>query len=129
MYIKFQGTRRFCDLRSMLPNMTALTKIQDKIGQRNLTGAQRLRELYKMQSMHLTFRSSVLNGKDWTKKIITTLVKITHSQRVYHNFLLHDEQKGYLRRNDTKKMMVKIEALLDTRPDKIPKDSHFFPGI
>ena len=37
LYIQFQGTRRFQDLRRVPPNMTALTKSQDKIGWRNLT--------------------------------------------------------------------------------------------
>jgi hypothetical protein len=52
-------------------------------------------------------------------------LQITLLQWVYPNFSLHDEQKGYLRRKYMKGVMIKIETLLGTRPNEIPKESQF----
>ena len=58
--------------------------------------------------------------------MISKVLQITHSKRIYRNFSLHDKRRGYLRRQDMQEMMVKIETLLDTRPDEIPNYSQFF---
>ena len=83
------------------------------------------KHFYKMQSIHLAFGSTYLNGEDWAKKTISQVLQITHSQWIYRNFSLHDKRRGYLRRQDMKEMMVKIESLLDTRPDEVPAESKF----
>ena len=59
------------------------------------------------------------------KKVISKILQIPHSQWVYYNFSLRDYQTGFLRRKDLKALMVKMETLLDTRPDEIPEDSKF----
>ena len=83
------------------------------------------KHFYKMQSIHLAFGSTYLNGEDWVKKTISQVLQITHSQWIYRNFSLHDKRRGYLRRQDMKEMMVKIETLLDTRPDEVSMESKF----
>ena len=55
-------------------------KSQDKIGWRNLMEGQLSKNFYEVQSIHLAFGSSVLNGEDWMKKAITKILKIAHSQ-------------------------------------------------
>ena len=80
---------------------------------------------YKMQSIHLAFGTIYLNGEDWVKKTISQVLQITHSQWIYRNFSFHNKRRGYLRRQDIKEMMVKIENLLETRPDEVPTESKF----
>jgi hypothetical protein len=99
----------------MSPDMTTLTKSQDKLGWRNLT--------------HMAFGSSFFNGKDGVANSITKILQITPAQCVYCNFSINNKQTGYLRRKDMKEVMVEIETLLNTRPDEIPKDIHFVPRI
>ena len=77
------------------------------------------KHFYEMQSIHLAFGSTYLNGEDWVKKTISQVFQITHSQWIYRNFLFHDIRRGYLRRQDMKEMMVMIETFLDTRPDGV----------
>ena len=57
------------------------------------------------------------------KKTIAKVLQITHSQWIYCNISLHDKTRGYLRRPDIKEMTVKIDMLLDIKPDEIPMDS------
>merc|ERR1712153_124549 len=102
--------------------MTSLAKSQDKIGWRNLMEGQFSKYFYKMQSTHLAFGSTYLNGENWVKKIISQILQITHSQWIYRNFSLHDKRRGYPRRQDMKEMMVKIESLLDTRLNEVPAE-------
>ena len=64
MYIKCRGTRQFQDLGRMSPNMTALAKSQDKIGWRNLMEGRVSKHFYEIQSIHLAFGSTHLNGED-----------------------------------------------------------------
>ena len=105
--------------------MTALAKSQDKIGWRNLMEGRFSKHFYKMQSIHLDFGSTYLNGEDWVKKTISQVLHITHSQWIYRNFSPHDKRRGYLRRQNMIEMLVKTESLLDTRPDKVPAESNF----
>ena len=88
-------------------------------------GGQFSKHFYKFQSIHLDFGSTFLNGEDWTKKAIPKVLQITNSQWIHRNFSLHGTQRGCLRRQDMKEMMVNIETLQDTQPDEIPKDSQF----
>ena len=105
--------------------MTALAKSQDKIGWRNLMESQISKHFYEIQSIHLAFGTTYLNGEDWVKKTISQVLQITHSQWIYRNSSLHAKRRGYLRRQDMKEMMVKIKTLLDTRPDEVPTESKF----
>ena len=80
-----------------------------------------------MQPIHLAFGFTYLSGEDKVKKTISKVLQITHSQWIYCNFSLQNKRRGCLRRQDTEEMMVKIEMLLDTRPDEILKESQFLP--
>ena len=102
MYIKCRGTRRFQNLGRLSPNMTALAKSQDKIGWRNLMEGCFSKHFYEMQSIHLAFGSTYLNGEDWVKKKISQVLQITHSQWICRNCSLHDKRSGYLRRQNMK---------------------------
>ena len=102
--------------------MTALAKSQDKIGWRNPTEGQFSKHFYTIQSIHVAFGSAFLNEKDWPQKAIFKVLQINHSQWIYYNFSYHNKRKGYLRRQDMKKMMVNIETLLDMRSDEMSKD-------
>ena len=80
---------------------------------------------YEMQSIHLAFGPTYLNGEDWVKKMISQVLQITNSQWIYRHFSLHNKMRGYSRRQDTEEMMVKIETVLNIRPEETPKESQF----
>ena len=127
-YILCRGTRRFQDLGVMSPEMRSLAISQDKIGWRNFMEGRISRRFYSIQHFHLaisSISSSYLNGEDWTKKFISELLHITHSQWVYRNLILHDRQRGYLRLQEREAVQSEIERLMDTRPDEIPTESKF----
>jgi len=112
----------------MSPEMRSLAISQDKIGWRNFMEGRISRRFYSIQHFHLaisSISSSYLNGEDWTKKFISELLHITHSQWVYRNLILHDRQRGYLRLQEREAVQSEIERLMDTSPDEIPTESKF----
>ena len=101
---------------------------QDKIGWRNFVEGRISRKFYSIQHFHLavsSLSSSYLNGEDWTKKFISELLHITHSQWVYRNLILYDRQRGYLRLQERAAVQLQIDNLMDTNPDEVPPESKF----
>lgn len=80
---------------------------------------------YSLQSYHLAFGTSYLNGGDWVKQFITRVLHITHSQWIFRNFTLHDKRRGVLVNKEKREMLVRIESLAGTNPDEIPEESKF----
>ena len=52
-------------------------------------------------------------------------MQINHPQLICCNFFFHDKRRGYLKRQDMQEIMIKIETLLDTRPDEVPTEIKF----
>ena len=82
-------------------------------------------KLYLTQHLHLSTSPSLINGNDWMKSLISKVLHITHSQWIFRNLSLHDQQQGHLRLNDRIKTLHEIETLADTNQHKIPTDSKF----
>jgi hypothetical protein len=89
-YILIRGDKPLLKMGCMSPQSKALACSQDLIGWRDFTEGYISTHFYEIQSFHLAMSSSYLNGKDWTKQLISKLLQITHSQWIYCNISLHD---------------------------------------
>jgi hypothetical protein len=69
--------------------------------------------------------SNRLNGKDWTKQLISRLLQITHSQWIYRNISLHDRSNGYLRNKTAEDLGEEIHRLAELQPEDVPAESTF----
>jgi hypothetical protein len=69
--------------------------------------------------------NNFLNGSDWTKQFISKILRITHSQWIYHNISLHDRQQGYLRNKHLEDLLQEITKLSDLSPDEVPESCRF----
>ena len=67
------------DLGDMSEETKALARSQDIIGWNNFMEGRISKHFYNMQCAHLAMSSSYLNGKDWTKRFIDRILRITHS--------------------------------------------------
>ena len=85
--------------------------------------------IYFIQHYHLTLSGSYLNGSNWTKSLISKLLHITHSQRIFQNFTLHDKLCGYLHKRKIEDIRLTIEELAETPLEEIPKESKFLLEI
>ena len=66
-----------------------------------------------------------MNFTEWTKGLISRILKITQSQWMYKNVSFHDKQHGYARRKRVEELNNQIRQLSDTNPRDIPQDSKF----
>jgi hypothetical protein len=63
--------------------MHHIVESQDKIGWRRFTEGCISKEFHRRQTLSLLMTNNRLNGKDWTKQLISRLLQITLSQWIY----------------------------------------------
>ena len=117
MYMKFRGTRHVKDVGVVLSHLTAFAIIHDKMGLRKCMEDRMCREFYQIKSTHLAYVPNFLNSKDRTKQVLSKTFHITYFWLMFRNFFLCDKDGGYLERKERRTVMIKLETLLDTRPD------------
>ena len=128
-YIMMRGNKPSASLGAMSPRMKALAISQDKIGWRNFMEGCISTHFYFIQHYHLALSGSYLNGSDWTKSLISKLLRITHLQWIYRNFTLHNKLCGYLHKKNLEDIRLTIEELANTAPEEVPEESKFLLEI
>lgn len=81
---------------------------------------------FKIQEEFLKNSESLLNGKDWVKQFITRILRISHSQWIYRNISLHDNQGGVQKTREIKKMREEAICFAQTNPLELNSESRFF---
>ena len=124
-YIRMRGTTQFAAMGEMSATMRHIAESQDKIGWRRFTEGCISKEFHKRQTVFLQMTNNRLNGKDWTKQLISRLLQITHSQWIYRNITLHDRTNGYLRNKTAEDLAEEIHRLAELQPEDVPADCIF----
>jgi hypothetical protein len=128
-YIMGRGTLRFSELGPMPDEVKDVAESQDLIGWRNLMEGRVSRKFYSVQRQHLLAVKSRMNGDEWMHGFINRLINISHSQWLLRNFTLHDRQLGFKRMKDRSAVLLQIEELMQTDPNRIPEHSKFLLEI
>ncbi len=84
---------------------------------------------YSVQQRYLLSTGSRLNGNEWMQGFINRLLNISHSQWLLRNFTLHDKQYGFKLTKDRVEVLLRIEELMHTNPNRIPEHSRFLLEI
>jgi hypothetical protein len=117
-YLLMCNDKPFSQLGFMSEKMRALAESQDKIGWRNFTEGCISIHFYNIQHFHLLMSISYLNGLDWTKQFISTILQITHSQWIYQNISLHDKRQGYLRNKRLEELSRRSRSFRSSAPTR-----------
>jgi hypothetical protein len=128
-YILGRRSLTFATLGPMSEAMIKISHGQDLIGWQNMMEGRVTKELYAVQCFHLATSNSRINGDDWMRGLILRLIHISHSQWLFWNFTLHDKQCGYRRMKDRAEVLVRIDELRNTDPDRVPEHSRFLLEI
>ena len=83
------------------------------------------KHFFSMQHAHISTSSSSLTLRSWSRKFISLVLQITHSQWLFRNFSLHDTSAGLLRTQDRAHAAAMIDTLMQVRPSRIPQDCRF----
>jgi hypothetical protein len=73
--------------------------------------------------------SSYFNRADGTKKFISKLLHVPHSQWIFRNISLHNKINGYLHKKNSEEIMLELKSLAGIAPDDILVESRFLLEI
>ena len=124
-YLLFRGCKHFVSMGPMSPSLTRAGASQDEIGWVELLHDKVSVEIAAIQDTHCRLSTCRMNGRDWMKHFVSHLLRISHSQWCYRNFVLHNRTRGCLRLKARKEILLEIERLVDMDPDKVPLESQF----
>ena len=124
-YILCRGTIRFADLGSMSPTMMEAAKSQDVIGWRNFMEGRISKRFFTIQHSHISTSHTTMTLRGWSRKFISLVLQITHSQWLFRNFSLHDTSTGLLRTRERAHTGAMIDSLMELRPVRLPPESRF----
>ena len=108
------------EMGCMSPQMTCLAKNQDVIGSKNFMEGRISRYFFDIQNEYLTLGNRRMDAEQWTRQLISKILHTTHNQWIFRNFILHNKQKGWLRRKELHDIMEKIDQLGETDEDEAP---------
>ncbi len=81
------------------------------------------KEWFSLQHLSLVCSPSCLTIVDWSKRLISQVLQITHAQWIFRNVSLHDHQHGYLALQKCVVVIQEIDRLSQMDSDKVPERS------
>ena len=125
--LRLRGRTSGIHLERMAPDVRQVVEDIFVIGWVEILHGKIPHSLSKLQQNHCdTYPSEPgFSGVEWTKGFITRLEQISHSQRLYRNFTLHHQTRGYLALQSKCQVLQKIAELADVGPEAIPEESRF----
>jgi hypothetical protein len=128
-FLLFCGMRSFSSLveegRPATLLISTAAASQDLIGWVEFLHRKVSVEFRMIQDIHCALSSCRMTGEGWMKAFALHLLQISHSQWIFHNFTLHDKQKGYLSLLKWATVLKENDWLLDTAPEDILAGSQY----
>ena len=81
--------------------------------------------IFSLQSHSLAASPSRLNIADWSKRLISQVLQISHAQWVFHNVSLHDARSGYLHEKKRRDILSEIDCLSQLDPEDVPLECQY----
>ena len=128
-YIKLRGTRRLGDMPGLSPSMKRVAASQDLIPWKDFMEGKISREWFLLQSPSLSCSPSRLNIADWSKRVISQILQMSHAQCIYRNASLHDGRVGHLATARREEILVEIDRLASLDPADVPESSRYLLEI
>ena len=86
-------------------------------------------EIAKLQRRSLASSPSRLTIADWTKRLISQLLQISHAQWVFRNVSLHDARTGHIRVKRRETVLAEVDRLAEVDPILLPENSKYLLEI
>ena len=83
------------------------------------------KHFFTIQHAHISMSQTPLTLRGWSRKFISLVLQITHSQWLFRNFSLHDASAGLLRTRERAHSGAMIDSLMQLRPVNLPPESRF----
>jgi hypothetical protein len=126
--VLFQDLPSYAPIRAMVgmsSQMRAVAIGQDSIGWTHFLEGKITGHFLGMQCLYLRTTHCKINADNWVKGFITKILAISHTQWIFWNITLHDQQHGHLALLCREKLIEEIEKLQALDPDDVPPESTF----
>ena len=87
------------------------------------------KEIFLLQKHTLSCSPSRLSIADWSKKLVSQILQISHAQCIFSNVLLHDTAEGYLRVKKRTEVLQEVDRLSQVDPILLPEGSKYLLEI
>ena len=91
------------------PRFRPMALSQDKIGWRRFLEGMILKEITNIQQQYYAVNGSHMSLEKWCSGLITRLLKITHGQWLYRNYVVHDPVSGTIATAKKEELLLEIE--------------------
>ena len=86
-------------------------------------------ELFRLQNLSLACSLSFLSILDWSKKLLSQILHITHAQWIFRNLSLHHNTIGYLHLTQRREVLAEVDRLSQLDPAILPEKSKYLLEI
>ena len=128
-YILLRGTRRLGDFPYLSSEMQRVAQSQDLIPWTCFMEGKLSQEIFLLQKHSLSSSPSRLTIADWSKKLISQILQISHAQWIFRNVSMHDSVTGYLRVRKRAAVLKEVDRLSQVDPILLPEGSKYLLEI
>ena len=128
-YILLRGTCRIGDFPYLSAEMQRVATSQDLIPWTCFMEGKLSKEIFRLQQHSLARSPSRLTIADWSKKLISQILHISHGQWVFRNVSLHDARTGYLRVKKRENVLAEVDRLSEVDPILLSESSRYLLEI
>ena len=112
-------------LGEMTPAIAEIASDCDRIGYIDIMHGRLPLSLLRYQKTFCVSVNSRMGGDAWMRKLISTLLNMSHTQWLFRNFSLHNKIRGHLHLSHRADVLAEIATLSNSRPEDIPEESKF----
>ena len=128
-YIRLRGTRAFSDFPLLSPAMKRVAASQDLIPWVSFMEGKLSKEILHLQRRTLALSPSRMTINDWSSRLISKILHISHAQWVFRNVSLHDAREGYLHDKERREILAEVDRLSQLDPASLPERSRYLLEI
>ena len=110
-------------------DMRRVAASQDLIPWKDFMEGKLSKEWFTLQRLSLACSSSRLTIADWSKRLISQVLQVSHAQWIFRNVSLHDHQRGYLALQERTAVLEEIDRLSQLDSDQVPGESRYLLEI
>jgi hypothetical protein len=101
-------------------------ELQDIIGWDNFIMGMVSSKLLPIQSTHLLQSKFSSNASRWILGLVTQLLRVMHTQWIYHGVLVHDCSTGTLISAHKEDLIKEIQHQLTLGPERLSEQDQFY---
>ncbi len=102
---------------------------QDKIGWWEFMKGRISVDIAMIQCLHCTTAPCMMNGNDWTRHFISSIIQLSHSWWIFHNIALHDCSRGVIKLHKHWDVLLELDRPMEVDHLELPQESKFLLKI